>query len=58
MKELNALEKIIYWLKSLFVSKEEAKDNSDEIKKEMCKRSLQSGVCPHYCDKCAWNTLE
>jgi hypothetical protein len=32
--------------------------NSDEIKREMCKRALQSDVCPHACDICAWNTLE
>ena len=31
---------------------------SDEIKREMCKSALQSGVCPHACDICAWNTLE
>lgn len=40
----------------LFGSKE--KENSDEIKREMCKRAVQSNVCPHACDICAWNTLE
>ena len=49
------------WLKSLFFGKErerEKEERSDEIKREMCKRAVQSGVCPHACEKCAWNTLE
>lgn len=54
----NLFEKIICWFKSLFIGKEEAKENSDEIKREMCKRALQSGVCPYDCDRCAWNTLK
>ena len=58
MRELNIFEKIMHWLKSLFVSKEKERENSDEIKREMCSRALQSGVCPHACDICAWNTLE
>lgn len=58
MRELNIFERIIHWLKSLFVSNEKERENSDKIKREMCKRSLQSGVCPHACDICAWNTLE
>ncbi len=37
---------------------EREKENSDEIKREMCKRAVLSGVCPHTCDTCAWNTLE
>lgn len=62
------MKSIIRWLKSLFVSKD--RENIDEIadkigdviqleiKREMCKRALQSGVCPHACDICAWNTLK
>ncbi len=23
-------------------------------KKEMCKRAVDSGVCPRACDRCAW----
>ena len=57
MRESNIFEKIMRWLKSLFVSKEKERENSDEIKLEICKRALQSGVCPHACDICAWNTL-
>ena len=37
--------------------KETPKEVSDENKREMCRRALQSGVCPHDCDICAWNTL-
>ncbi len=58
MNESNVFEKIVNWFKSLFASKENAKENSDEQKREMCKKALQSGVCPHDCDRCAWNTLE
>lgn len=58
MRKLNIFEKILYWFKSLFTNKENEKENSDEIKREMCKRSLESGVCPHDCDRCAWSTLK
>ena len=57
MRELNIFEKIVGWFKSLFISKEKAEKNSNETKREMCKRAVQSGVCPHTCDICAWNTL-
>ena len=57
MRELNIFEKIVAWFKSLFTNEKKSKENSDEIKREMCKRALQSGVCPHACDICAWNTL-
>ena len=57
MSELRIIEKIICWFKSLFIGEEEAKEISNEIKREMCKRALQSNVCPHDCDRCAWNTL-
>ena len=28
------------------------------MKIKMCEKSIQSGVCPHVCSKCAWNTEE
>ena len=28
---------------------------SNELKREMCGRSIQSGVCPEACEICAWN---
>ena len=28
---------------------------SNELKKEMCGRAIQSGVCPESCETCAWN---
>lgn len=58
MRELNIFEKIIAWLKPLFISEKKAEENSTEAKREMCKRALQSNVCPHDCDRCAWNTLQ
>lgn len=58
MRKLNIFEKIVDWFKSLFINEKKAKENSDEIKREMCKKALQSGVCPHTCDICAWNTLD
>lgn len=58
MSKLNIFGKIVTWLKSMFISEKKAQENSDEIKKEMCKRALQSNVCPRDCDRCAWNTLQ
>ena len=57
MRPLNIFGKIVIWFKSLFINEKKAKENSDEAKREMCKRAVQSGVCPHACDICAWNTL-
>lgn len=57
MKKLNIFEKIVVWLKSLFINEKKAKENSDEANRKMCERAVQSGVCPHTCDICAWNTL-
>ena len=28
---------------------------SNKLKREMCSRSIQSGVCPEVCEICAWN---
>ena len=28
---------------------------SNELKREMCGRAIQSGVCPESCETCAWN---
>lgn len=25
-------------------------------KADMCKRAVDSGVCPHSCESCAWNS--
>lgn len=25
-------------------------------KDDMCKRAVDSGVCPHSCENCAWNS--
>ena len=57
MRELNIFEKIVSWFKSRFTNKKKAKENSDEIKRKMCERAVLSSVCPHCCDKCAWNIL-
>lgn len=57
MRKLNIFEKIVDWFKSLFINEKKAKENSDETKRKMCERAVQSGVCPHTCDICAWNTL-
>ena len=32
---------------------DEQKNN--ELKREMCSKSIQSGVCPAVCEICAWN---
>lgn len=57
MRKLNIIEKIIVWFKSLFIDDKKAKENSNKAKRQMCERAVQSGVCPHTCDICAWNTL-
>ena len=57
MKEQTIIERFVGWIKSIFISEEKRKENSNELKKEMCKKSLQSGVCPKDCDRCAWNTV-
>lgn len=57
MRKQTFIERIINRFKSLFISKKKVQDNSDEIKREMCKKAVQGGVCPHACDRCAWNTL-
>lgn len=36
-----------------------ARKESEEIKQskaEMCRKSIQSGVCPNACEICAWNS--
>jgi len=57
MREQTIIERFAGWIKGLFIIEEKRKENSDEIKREMCKKSVLSGVCPKCCDKCAWNTL-
>lgn len=57
MRKQTFLERIINWFKGLFCSKKKIQENSDEIKREMCRKAVQGGVCPHACDICAWNTL-
>lgn len=44
-------------LKIFFKADEPTRKVSDEAKREMCGRAIQSGVCPHSCESCAWNTL-
>ena len=34
------------------------KEVSDESKRDMCGKAIQSGVCPHACDICAWNSIK
>lgn len=58
MRELTIHKKVIGWFKPLFTRKKKEKESGDEIKIEMCKRAVQSGVCPYNCDTCAWNTLK
>lgn len=36
----------------------EKEENKLNAIKEMCKRSIESGVCPHACEICAWNILQ
>ena len=55
MRKLNIFEKIVVWFKRLFIKEKKMKENSDKVKRKMCERAAQSGVCDHICDICAWN---
>lgn len=57
MREQTFVERMLNWFKKLFNGKKKTQENSDEIKREMCKKAVLSGVCPKTCDRCAWNTL-
>lgn len=51
MKKQSIFGKIVYWILEKFgvVVKTEVD------KKEMCRRAVDSGVCPKNCENCAWN---
>lgn len=51
MKKQSIFGKILYWIfeKIGVVLKTEVD------KGEMCRRAVNSGVCPKNCEKCAWN---
>ena len=57
MKEENKIIAFIKGLFGRFKKKDpiEEKKKSDEAKREMCKRAIHGGVCPHTCEICAWN---
>ena len=59
MKKENKLITIFKAIISIFKKKNQAKEkgNSDEVKREMCKRAIQGNVCPHACEICAWNVV-
>ena len=57
MREQTIMERFVGWIKSIFFSEKKRKENRDEIKREMCEKSILSGVCSKDCDRCAWNTL-
>ena len=52
------MKRLWHRFKSLFVTKEKKMEISDETKQKLCKGAIQHGVCPHDCDRCAWNTLK
>jgi hypothetical protein len=60
MKEENKFITFIKKLFGRFKKKDpvEEKRKSDEAKREMCKRAIQSCVCPHACEICAWNVRD
>ena len=57
MREENKIITFIKKLFSCFKKKDpvEEKKKSDEAKREMCRKAIQSGVCPHACEICAWD---
>lgn len=60
MKEENKITSITKAFFKLFTKKDKQDEKrvSDEAKREMCRRAMQSGVCPHACERCAWNRFE
>lgn len=60
MREENKIISIIKAFFNLFTKKDkqDKKSANNEAKREMCRRAIQSGVCPNACDRCAWNTIE
>ena len=55
MTEENRFITIIKSFLNKFKNKNKVKQKSNWNKKEMCKKSIQSGVCPRACEDCAWN---
>lgn len=52
MKEQTFIQRILFKLfKKLGLIKEFEVDKAD-----MCKRAVESGVCPKSCEICAWNS--
>lgn len=51
MKEQTFIHKIIEW----FFTKIGLLETREISKEEMCRKSIESGVCPKDCDRCAWN---
>lgn len=50
MKKQSIFLKILYWiLEKIGVI------GKTEVDKKMCKRAVDSGVCPKNCENCAWN---
>lgn len=54
MRKETLLQKIITW----FLKKIGLLETREISKEEMCKRAVESGVCPRECDMCAWRVGE
>lgn len=50
MKKQSIFGKILYWI----LEKIGVIGKTDD-KEEMCRRAVDSGVCPRNCENCAWN---
>lgn len=51
MKKQSIFRKILYWI----LEKIGVIVKAEVDKKEMCRRAVDSGVCPKSCENCAWN---
>ena len=40
-----------------YKNRKKEKENSDKIKRKICERAAQSGICNRNCDTCAFNVL-
>lgn len=54
MKEENIIVRVLKKL-GIIKEKEISKEESNLIKRELCKSAIDYGMCPKTCECCAWN---
>lgn len=57
MEESSWWDRLLSWISRIFVSKKKRAAQDEQLKREMCHRAIDSGVCPKTCEICAWDTF-